>query len=539
MPRSALATAIRQLASVNCEARHRGVEVDRVLDDRRERRLTRRRFLERAGKAALLVGLGGGASLVRAAANTPTIAIVGGGLAGLTCAWRLRQAGLSATIYEAASDLGGRCRTRRGFFDQGQIAERGGELIDTGHIALRRLAAQLGLELDDLLGAEPPGTEPFYNFDGQGYSFEQATRDFQPVQQKLHADGLAAGYPTLYNHYTQRGLQLDRTSIVDYLDAIVPGGIESPLAQLLNIAYLIEYGAETNEQSSLNLLYLLGFSSRQELQLFGESDERFHIRGGNDQLVSRLAERLSDQIVLGTELIGIVRNADERFTLVLSRDSATTEVTADKVVLALPFSILRHSVDLSRSGFSELKQTAIAEQGMGTNSKFHLQFSNRHWNTLGCNGDTVADTGYQNTWDVTRAQPGTAGIMVDYTGGEAGARMNRGPFEKRVQLFLDQIDPLLPGLGASFNGRAALEYWTGYRWTRGSYSYWKVGQYTGFAGIEGRQEGNCHFCGEHTSIDFQGYMNGAIDTGERAASEIMNDLGARRSAEGGGRKAEG
>ena len=232
MPRSALANAIRQLASVNREARHRGVEVERVLDDRRERRLTRRRFLARAGKAALVVGLGGGAGLVRAAGNAPTIAVVGGGLAGLTCAWRLKQAGLRATIYEAASDLGGRCRTRRGFFDQGQIAERGGELIDTGNIALW-LAAQLGLELDDLLGAEPPNTEPLYFFDGASYSFAEATRDFQQIQQKLHADGIAAGYPTLFDHYTQRGLQLDRTSIVDYLDAIVPKarGAARPAAQ--------------------------------------------------------------------------------------------------------------------------------------------------------------------------------------------------------------------------------------------------------------------------------------------------------------------
>jgi monoamine oxidase len=59
---------------------------------------------------------------------------------------------------------------------------------------------------------------------------------------------------------------------------------------------------------------------------------------------------------------------------------------------------------------------------------------------------------------------------------------------------------------------------------QGSYSYWKVGQYTRFAGIERKQEGNCHFAGEHTSIDSQGYLNGAVETGERAASEILTDL---------------
>ena len=84
---------------------------------------------------------------------------------------------------------------------------------------------------------------------------------------------------------------------------------------------------------------------------------------------------------------------------------------------------------------------------------------------------------------------------------------------------------MLPGIAAEWNGRATLDFWPGNAWTRGSYSYWKVGQYTAFAGVEGRAEGNCHFCGEHTSIDFQGYLNGAVDTGERVAGEVVADLG--------------
>jgi len=61
--------------------------------------------------------------------------------------------------------------------------------------------------------------------------------------------------------------------------------------------------------------------------------------------------------------------------------------------------------------------------------------------------------------------------------------------------------------------------------TRGSCSYWQVGQYTKFAGIEGAQEGNAHFCGEHTSIDAQGYLEGAVERCERAAEEVTTDLG--------------
>jgi monoamine oxidase len=89
---------------------------------------------------------------------------------------------------------------------------------------------------------------------------------------------------------------------------------------------------------------------------------------------------------------------------------------------------------------------------------------------------------------------------------------------------LAQIEPVLPGITKRWNGRATLDYWPGYEWTRGSYAYWKVGQYTRFGGVESEQQGNCHFAGEHTSLDFQGYLNGAVESGERAADEILADL---------------
>jgi monoamine oxidase len=199
-------------------------------------------------------------------------------------------------------------------------------------------------------------------------------------------------------------------------------------------------------------------------------------------------------------------------------------VPADHVVLALPFSILRSSVDYSNAGFKPLKVTAIKELPMGTNSKLHVQFTQRYWNTLGCNGNTYADTGFQNTWEVTRGQPGQAGILVDYTGGKIGASFGSGTPESRARDFLGQIEPVLPGISNYWNGRATIDFWTAYPWTKGSYSYWKVGQYTKFSGVEKERQGNCHFCGEHTSQDFQGYLNGGVETGERAAAEILGDL---------------
>ncbi len=219
------------------------------------------------------------------------------------------------------------------------------------------------------------------------------------------------------------------------------------------------------------------------------------------------------------------RNSSGTFTLTFAQQSGTKTVTADKVVLALPFSILRSSVDISKAGFEPLKLVAIREQGMGTNSKLHVQFSSRFWRCAGLERrDVLRPRLPEHLGGDALPQAGKSGILVDYTGGKIGASFGSGTPESRAKQFLAQVEPVLPGATKAWNGKATVDFWPGYRWTKGSYSYWKVGQYQRFAGMEGRRQGNCLFAGEHTSIDFQGYLNGAVETGQRAAGEILADF---------------
>lgn len=466
------------------------------------------------GPLAPLLGKSGGAPADR-------VAVIGAGLAGLTCAYRLAARGLDVTVYEGNTRVGGRCWTNRSSFDGGQLAEHGGELIDQSHTTIRQLAQELGLPLDNVLAAEPNGAEPFFWFGGRRYPVGDALRDIKRVWQPLKRDYQEAGYPTLYTSSTAAGRALDAMSIREWITTRVPGGMASPLGQLLDVAYNIEYGAETTDQSSLNLIYLLGAVGQGQLRLFGPSNEKYKVRGGNDRIVAGLAASLAGRIATGKALAAI-RTSGSRWVLDFDDGSSAT---VDRVVLAIPFSILRTRVDWSGAGFSLPKQRAITELGMGMNAKLALQFNTRHWHALGCGGDSYSDTGYQATWEVTRAQPGARGIMVNYTGGDVTLQQSGRLPAALAQEFLQRAEPVFPGLTAQWNGKATFDDWPRNPWTLGSYSYFRVGQYQRLAGAEGEVAGSAHFAGEHTSIDAQGYLEGAVESGERASREVLAALG--------------
>jgi len=542
MPRTPLLSRFQRLAEDFDEAETSGRTVKAVQEERRGLALTRRDFLKVTGAtvgAAALTGV-----LGAWAAQAPRIAIVGGGISGLKAALTLQDAGIASTVYEASGRVGGRMHSDTTSWLNGQTTEHCGELIDSGHKTILGLASRFNIPRLDLLGAQPIHSTDTDYFFGRYYSDAQASADFNPVWNNVKKDVNAASYPTTYKLSTPAGVALDQMSIYDWIETRVPGGHSSNMGELLDIAYNIEYGAVTTEQSSLNLVYLLGFSSIPgNFSVFGKSDERYHLVGGNELLPKAVAAALpAGGVQLNTALTGIVLNGDGTYTLTLKNPIKTFTSVVDRVVMAIPFSVLRNilgnNTAYKAAGFDSLKQTAITQLGYGQNCKLQLQFDNRLWNQPGPwgigNGSTYADTGYQNTWDVTRGQSGPTGILVDYTGGGVPlASFGGDPTDPRVvarfaKTFLSQIEPVFPGITKQWNGRATLDVPLTNPFLLGSYSYWKVGQYTQFAGYEKARQpdivtGKCHFAGEHFSQDFQGYMEGGASEGLRAATEILQD----------------
>jgi monoamine oxidase len=511
-----------------------------------DREVSRREFIKVTGAAVGAAAVTG--PIAAFAGSAPRIAIVGGGIAGLNAALTLKDAGIASTVYEASNRVGGRMHSDSPLtnpngtstWENDQTSEHCGELIDSGHKTILKLANRFNLPTVDLLGAEPIQSSETYYFFNQYYPRTQAIADFKPVYNAVHKDMSAAGYPTTYKIHTDAGVALDQMSVYDWIESRVPGGHRSPMGQLLDVAYNIEYGNVSRVQSSLNLIYLLAFQPVPgNFRIFGASDERYHILGGNEQLPRKIAATLSD-VRTGWALTAIAINADGSYALSFNSPGGPVTSMFDRVILALPFSVLR-TLNYHKANFDNLKVTAITELGYGANAKLQLQFDRRYWNDPAgqwvsqvgiSNGATYADTGYQNTWDVTRGQDGTTGILVDYTGGGVPLASFKGqPTTADAvsygQTFLKQIEPLFPHITEHWNGRATLDTPLTNPFLLGSYSYWKVGQYVTFSGYEKARQpfpnGKCHFAGEHCSQDFQGYMEGGASEGARAANEILSD----------------
>src|SRR5215468_8441388 len=540
MSRTPLMRALQRVAWEHRAASHLGIGVDE-LRERETSGVSRREFLKRAGAAGAAgaaVAVAGPLAVARPAraAAAPRIAIIGGGIAGLAAALTLQDKGVSAAVYESSARVGGRMHSDwqefgTGFWG-GQQAELCGELIDSNHKTILQLAQRFGLATVDLIGAQPNGTTDTYWISGAQYPYAQASIDFKPVHNTLQGQVQATSYPTLYNSFTQMGQFFDQMTVYDWIKNYVPGGHGSPLGALLNAAYNEEYGAETTGQSALNLIYLLGYKSGPGTwSVYGASDERYHIVGGNAKLPVAISDALPvASIHKGSAMTAIAANGDGSISVSFGNGGT---ITADHVILCMSFAVLR-TLNYKKAGFDPRKQTAITQLGAGCNVKLNLQFTSRPWNAAGSTGSLYSDQPFQSAWEVTRGQSGATGILVEYPGASTAQSMGQSsPYtttatNPRVAMyakqFLSQLEPIFPGITARWNGKAMLSTPFTDPNFRCSYSYWKPGQYTGFSGYEGVRQGNIHFAGEHCSTSFQGFMEGGASEGVRAANEILADL---------------
>ncbi|HTT95081.1 MAG TPA: FAD-dependent oxidoreductase [Solirubrobacterales bacterium] len=490
--------------------------------------LTRRRLLGGAaglGAAALLDPAGIAAALARrtdprraparrASSAPPRVAIVGAGLAGLTCAYRLHRRGIPCTLFEAhPRRVGGRCWTARGFA-AAQTAEHGGEFIDTVQHRIRALAGELELTLDDLEAAQrkAPGLHPRLVLGGKARRFAEVYGAQHLIGARARADSRRIR-SFAWDRATPAARALDEMSAAEWLDQALPGSSHKLLRAATEQFMAEEYGLDVGRLSAIAMLIQFGS--------FGvESDERFHVHGGNDQIAWGLAERLPPGTLQLDRPLSALRRRGSGFAL--SFAGVPGETLADVVVLCLPFTALRR-VDLDAAGLGARKRRCIEELGMGTNAKLLLQFR-RHLSHYDRFDGEFYDE-HVDTWCSSIDEPGRPGLLTVFSGGSYGAAQRghgpHGPAPRgRVRTALARVGRAVPGLAAGFDGRAWLDHWASDPWTHGSYAAFEPGQYTRYWGFVGRPEGRILFGGEHTALAAQGFLDGAVASGERCAQEV-------------------
>ena len=532
MAHTSLATLFSKAYGQLQRSRRQKIPLPELIEQEAERTQQRRAFLRGAAAVGASLALpvfaqaGDTVDALAATRRQPRVAIIGGGMAGLTCAYRLKQKGVIATVYEATKRTGGRMYSDTTTFGYaGQTCELGGELIDTGHKTMRRMAKEFGLALEDRDTAQIGLRDLVGYFNGRNVPYAELLDAFIPVAEAIDnslLDLIDSDLGITYDN-PNGGAALDALSLNAWFER---EGLRGLGRDLVTVAHVIEWGLDPNVMNAFDMLWLISSDTR-KIELFGESDERFHIRGGNQALPRALAGKLDrGQIVPERVLEQIRQRADGTYVLTFATPAGCREVFADHVVSAIPFKLLRR-VDLALD-LPARKRTAINEIGYGQNTKCMTGYASRPWRNQGSNGESFSDLAYQNSWDTAQAQPQREGknhgILTEYTGGSRAISAGTGRLSRHVDGFLNQINRVYPGTKPAYTGAAVRMAWNQMPYNQGSYSAYLVGQYTKFAGSEGLPVGNLRFAGEHTDLDNQGYMEGAAVSGERAAKEVLNAI---------------
>jgi monoamine oxidase len=492
----------------------------------------RRNFLKQSAAMAASALVTG--SLARAAFasgdRSPAIAVIGAGLAGLNAAYQLRKAGVFADLYEANTRVGGRVYSRADLVAADLVLEMGAEFINTDHDDLLTLVDEFGLSLfdrrTDVANLNVPASAYFFN--GKAWSEAELAQLLRPLVAQISHDA-----DLLDQDWDRYAPKFDQYSVSQYLDHyadLIPQGF---VRTLFENTIRTEYGVEASESSALQLLFLLPTVEGEAVELLGYSDETYTVMGGNAQIAEGIARSLSGQIQFGMELTKIEKDNRDGFELQF-RNGA--QVYADHVILAMPFSTLRH-IRINVPLPARLREF-INTLDLGRNEKIQAGFSRRLWRQQGFALEAWTDLGFSEAWDGSQRQPDRDdGVLTYFLGGKEVTQADAvvgGPSGVGAG-FTQGLAQLVPGLDTQATGNYAGSNWSRNPYSHGAYANFKPGQLTRFAKYfwvesdsasesQSVNIGRLIFAGEQLSDEYYGFMNGAAQTGRLAAQFVLQQL---------------
>ena len=432
-----------------------------------------------------------------------TVLVFGAGLAGLTAAHELKKAGCTVTVLEARDRAGGRVLTLRQFAGA-LYAEAGGMFIHGSQRHLLRYVEEFGLPL---ASTAPRQSRTFLR--GRWTS----DRDTSVVELANEERGLDVS--ALRRRYM--GQQLDMLATVED-PQLTPQGLRS-LDQVSMAEFLSHQGASTGAVELLALSHRsrngVDMSRTSALQsLWGEArrvgNGAYQVVGGNDLLAKAFASRLSGDIHYGNALTAIEHDR----SAVHARTADGLSFEGDYAVCTLPFSVLRRLRNVPR--WSDRKQMLVEALPYNSHSRVYLEMRDRFWQPpLVAQAQTERATIEDHTWN----QDGPGAVLEAHTYQDEARAFAALGEEARVTRAVALVASAYPTVNTHVV-RGTSYCWDTDEWARGGHAFFAPGQFLSAFPLIQQPEGRMHFAGEHTSAWF-GMLNGAVESGVRAASEIL------------------
>jgi monoamine oxidase len=443
------------------------------------------------------------------------VVIVGAGLAGLNAARTLARAGVDVLVLEARERVGGRTYSRPA--SDGTILDLGGQWIGPTQDRLAALAAEVGAT-----------TFPTYN-EGKNIEFYKGERlvyegaipmgdplaTMETVEALLELNLMAQEVPLEAPWSASKAAEWDGQTVETWMRA----HIESEHARhLLTLGIESVFSVEPRDLSLLHFLFYIHSGGNLNLLLSvagGAQERRFH--QGAQYISERVAAELGERVLLQAPVHTI--SQDEQGVRVAS-DALL--VRAKRAIIAIPPTLagrLRY-----RPALPAYRDQLTQRVPMGTVIKVQCLYPHPFWRAEGYSGQITCDEGaVRITFDNSPAT-GTPGVLMGFIEGEEGRVWGRRTREERqaevIACFVRYF-----GEQAAHPSEYVEQNWAEEEYSRGCYAgFMAPGVWTSYGEALSQPIGRLHWAGTETATVWNGYMDGALQSGERAATEVLQAL---------------